>query len=415
MKIAIWHNLPSGGGKRALYEQVQGLLRAGHEVEAWCPSTAAQHFLPLGQLIKENLLPLETPRWLPKSHNLRRLVRVFEVRANLKRMEEHCRRCTQAMATGGFDLLLAHPCQAFHASAIAQFTELPTVLYLQEPFRPFYEAFPRSPWAALPEKFRPLSPGFWQRYVSDFLTNAAMRVQARAELQWVKSFDQVLVNSRFSRESVVRAYNLDARVCYLGVDLGHFRPTTAPKERFVVALGAFAFLKRPFFALQCIAAIPKEKRPKLVWVGNSGNVEAVKREAIKLGVELEVHLLIPDEKLLDLLGRAAAMIYTSHLEPLGYAPLEANACGTAVVGIAEGGVRESIVPGENGLLIPNLDPVAFAETLLPFCEDLDYATAFGKKARLHAEKYWSAEIAAATLEKELERILEAREVRPVMA
>jgi hypothetical protein len=27
MKIAVWHNLRSGGGKRALYDHVVGLLR----------------------------------------------------------------------------------------------------------------------------------------------------------------------------------------------------------------------------------------------------------------------------------------------------------------------------------------------------------------------------------------------------
>jgi len=59
MKIAIWYNLPSGGAKRALYDQVQGLLRAGHEVEAWCPPTVSQEFLPLSGLIKENVVPLE--------------------------------------------------------------------------------------------------------------------------------------------------------------------------------------------------------------------------------------------------------------------------------------------------------------------------------------------------------------------
>jgi len=35
MKIAVWHNLPSGGGKRALYHHVRGLVERGHRVESW--------------------------------------------------------------------------------------------------------------------------------------------------------------------------------------------------------------------------------------------------------------------------------------------------------------------------------------------------------------------------------------------
>src|SRR5438270_5425310 len=46
MKIAIWHNLPSGGAKRALHDQVVGLKARGHELEVWCPSSADPNYLP---------------------------------------------------------------------------------------------------------------------------------------------------------------------------------------------------------------------------------------------------------------------------------------------------------------------------------------------------------------------------------
>ena len=55
MNIAIWHNLPSGGGKRVLYDQVRGLVERGHTIEIWCPSTADQQFLPVKGLVKENI------------------------------------------------------------------------------------------------------------------------------------------------------------------------------------------------------------------------------------------------------------------------------------------------------------------------------------------------------------------------
>jgi hypothetical protein len=32
MHIAIWHNLPGGGGKRALFDQVRSLAARGHRV-----------------------------------------------------------------------------------------------------------------------------------------------------------------------------------------------------------------------------------------------------------------------------------------------------------------------------------------------------------------------------------------------
>ena len=57
MKIAVWHNLPSGGGKRALYNHVRGLRERGHTLESWCPPTADQNYLPLSELIAEHVVP----------------------------------------------------------------------------------------------------------------------------------------------------------------------------------------------------------------------------------------------------------------------------------------------------------------------------------------------------------------------
>ena len=47
MKIAVFHNLPSGGAKRALYGFVKYLTKSGHLVDVFVPSTADETFLPL--------------------------------------------------------------------------------------------------------------------------------------------------------------------------------------------------------------------------------------------------------------------------------------------------------------------------------------------------------------------------------
>src|SRR5216683_127828 len=103
MRIAVWHNLPSGGGKRALYDHVRGLVSRGHEVEH---SIAA--------------------------------------------MDAHCRACAQEINRGGFDILFANSCQFFRTTAIGRFATIPSVLYLQEPYRWLYEALPRLRWLARP-------------------------------------------------------------------------------------------------------------------------------------------------------------------------------------------------------------------------------------------------------------------------
>jgi hypothetical protein len=46
MKIAVFHNLPSGGAKRALHGNIKYLVKE-HEVDVFVPSTANEDYLPL--------------------------------------------------------------------------------------------------------------------------------------------------------------------------------------------------------------------------------------------------------------------------------------------------------------------------------------------------------------------------------
>jgi glycosyltransferase involved in cell wall biosynthesis len=408
LKIAIWHNLPSGGGKRALYDQVQGLTARGHHIEAWCPPTANQTFLPLNTLIKEHVVPLETSSGSSKGWIRSRQYKAWETERRMKAMEQHCRRCAEEISAGSFDVLLVHPCLFFRASPMAKYSRLPNVLYLQEPFREFYEAWPQLPWVAPKHVYRPFSLRYWNQVVWELLALHGKRVQVREELAWVKSYDQVLVNSLFSRESLMRAYNLDSRVSYLGVDTENFQPTGDPKEPFVIGLGNIGFNKRPLLAVQAIGAIPAANRPRLVWVGNTSSLDYLKeiqREADKLGVDFSSKVMIPDKELQGLLSRAAVMIYTSHLEPFGFAPLEANACGTGVVAIAEGGIRETVGNSAGGVLVPNASPEELASALQKFTGDLNFATEFGRKSRAYVQDHWSQQKAMEQLEAELARVL----------
>ena len=50
-------------------------------------------------------------------------------------------------------------------------------------------------------------------------------------------------------------------------------------------------------------------------------------------------------------------------EDFGIVPLEAQACGRPVVALGRGGARETVVPGETGLLVDEPLADAFAEAI----------------------------------------------------
>lgn len=410
MKIAVWHNLPSGGGKRALYYHVRGLLERGHTVESWCPPTADQTYLPLGELIAEHVVPVD---WQPRAEK-KLAARLTTLRLDpltrIEALDRHCRRCAEEINAGGFDLLFANCSLYLAVTSIGRYVRLPKVIYLGEPTREFFEAMPEPLWNALPPPAQSyLSPSYLRDYLKDLIKTQTWRTMLREEVLNAKAFDTVLVNSFYSRESVLRAYGLDSKVCYLGIDAEKFVDLNLPRENYVVGLGAFVKLKNLEFALRSLAEIPKPRRPRLVWIGNSAYppyLEEMKRLAVELEVDFEPHVKIADDKLVEILNRAALMIYTSRLEPFGFAPLEANACGTPVLAVAEGGVRETIVDGLNGLLVDD-DPRAMAAAITRLSDDREYARRLGQTGRQQVTERWSLEAAVERLEQRFRAAVEA--------
>lgn len=416
MKIAVWYNLPSGGAKRALYYHVRGLVERGHTVEAWCPPIKGHTSLPLGEFIKEHVVPLD---WEPtRLHEFVKQTPILEseVRSEdlskLRAQDEHCRRCADEINAGGFDVLFANTSVIQAVSSIGRYVETAKVLYLQEPSRGFYEAGPNGlPWLAVPPRARA-----WMRprYLTWLVVNAfglqQFRTLAREEYLSAKVFDEILVNSYFSRESVLRAYGLDAKVCYLGVDTRLFVNRHLERENFVIGLGEINLHKNVRFVIEALGRVPRP-RPRLVWVGNatySTYLEEMRQLAASLGVEFEPRMQINDDELVELLNRAALMAYAPRLEPFGFAPLEANACATPVVAVAEGGVRETVVDNFNGLLVAP-EPQAMADAIERLLGDEAHARRIGEAGERMVSDKWSLSASVDRLEHYLAEAVAAKE------
>ena len=118
------------------------------------------------------------------------------------------------------------------------------------------------------------------------------------------------------------------------------------------------------------------------------------------GVDLEVVIDPPRATLRSLYRRASAFVYGAHHEALGLAPLEAMACATPVVAVAEGGVTETVVDGETGILTPRV-PAVFGAQLESLLCDRARRAAYGEAARRHVEREWSWPVRAGALEQVL--------------
>jgi glycosyltransferase involved in cell wall biosynthesis len=403
MKIAVWHNLPGGGGKRALFNHIKALKERGHYLEAWTTDSASQDYFPLSELIKEHCKPINI--------ELRKISKVKSpIKQTLKiirLLKKHCKECVEEIEKAGFDLIFANSCTLTYMPYIGLFAKIPVVVYLGEPNRLLYEASDSMNIWELPAfdfSIRGIN-----RIRKDLFLTYSRRIQMREEIRAAKSCYRILVNSLFSRESIKRAYGIDSEVCYLGIDEKQFHDNKdLIKKPFVTGMGRISKSKNVEMAIRIISKISIEKRPQLKWISN-GFVPDYYDAIISLAKNLNVNFVplidLPDKKLTEVLGEAAVMICTSHLEPFGFAPIEANMCGTSVVSISEGGFRESIQHQMNGLLVNSSQIDEMANFILLFTTDLKYAKQMGQQARTHVLKYWNWEKMSDNIEKELQSVI----------
>jgi glycosyltransferase involved in cell wall biosynthesis len=90
---------------------------------------------------------------------------------------------------------------------------------------------------------------------------------------------------------------------------------------------------------------------------------------LDLSGSVEFTGFVDGQRKLHELRRAWVAALPSEKEGWGLTVIEANACGTPVVASDSDGLRDSVKPGETGLLVPHADPEALADALQSILAD----------------------------------------------
>ena len=83
-----------------------------------------------------------------------------------------------------------------------------------------------------------------------------------------------------------------------------------------------------------------------------------------------------------LLANSIASIYVPKDEDFGLSPVESMAAGKPVIGVAEGGLKESVIDGRTGILLPPDPPM---EAIVNAVKDLTPKRASGMRAACEAQ------------------------------
>jgi glycosyltransferase involved in cell wall biosynthesis len=395
MQIALFHNLPSGGAKRTLYEATKRLATK-HRIDVYTLTSASHRFADIRPYVASHnefeFAPL--PLLSSPFGRLNQAVRLLD----LLRLGVISRSIAQKIEQYNYDVVLVHPCQFEKSPTILKYLQSPpSVYYCHEPLRQLYETMPPRPYD---------DSNFTRRQLLnrvDPLPALYLRALKRVDQRNTRHAGTVLVNSKFTSAAVHRIYQVDAPVSYHGVDTDSFRPLSLQKQDMVLSVGSLTPLKGFDFLVQAMAALPHKQRPNLMIASNFQNApEKQYLEQLAFDLDVDMTLLgnVDDSDLVQHYNYAKVVVYAPIREPFGLVPLEAMACGTPVVGVREGGVPETVVDQRTGLLVER-DPVQFAEAVRSLLDDTERCQRFGHQARHYVLDRWTWDQATANLEDHL--------------
>ncbi|MGH8542184.1 MAG: glycosyltransferase family 4 protein [Gammaproteobacteria bacterium] len=183
------------------------------------------------------------------------------------------------------------------------------------------------------------------------------------------------------------------RVAGSGIDLTHFAEVALPSGPPVFLLIARLLRDKGLFEYVEAARMLKARHPgvRVQLLGPFDlNPTAIDREQLETWVrEGVIEYLGETEDVRPSLAACTVYVLPSYREGVPRTVLEAMATGRAIITTDAPGCRETVVPNENGLVVPVRDPVALALAMERFVSEPGLAARMGRRSR---------EIAAARFE-----------------
>ncbi len=242
--------------------------------------------------------------------------------------------------------------------------------------------------------------------------------------------DAIIAVSNETKRDIERLFDVDSarvHVIHNGIDLDQYRKvdSTGALKRYgidrntpyVLFVGritrqkgfqhlirAIQFMNPDFHIVLCAAA------PDTPGIGEEMRTAVERAQGQRPGI-IWINEMVDQKTACELYSHAAVFVCPSIYEPFGIINLEAMACETAVVASAVGGIKEVVVDGETGFLVPleqmnespfeATNPEKFARDLAArinqLMKDQQLREQFGTAGRKRAEANFSwAAIAAKT-------------------
>jgi glycosyltransferase involved in cell wall biosynthesis len=164
--------------------------------------------------------------------------------------------------------------------------------------------------------------------------------------QAVRKMDVIVTNSTNVQKRISRYLGLSSTVVHPPCNLDTF--TWQQPEGFFLSMARLDPLKRVDVIVEAFKKMPDKR---LIVVSGGTELDRI-RQLAEGSDNIDIRGWVTEEVLHRLLATCLATIYIPKDEDFGMSPVESMAAGKPVIGVAEGGLLETVVQGETGMLIP---------------------------------------------------------------
>jgi len=174
----------------------------------------------------------------------------------------------------------------------------------------------------------------------------------------IRKMDQIIANSKTVQARIKQYLNLDSVVIHPPCNIDRFAWQGAGD--YYLSYARLEPYKRIVNIVQAFLAMPDKK---LVVASGGHELDALKKLAENAS-NISFTGWLEEKKLASLVGNAIATIYIPVEEDFGISPVESMAAGKPVIGVAEGGLLETVLHEKTGYLIAGSDNMVISEHAL---------------------------------------------------
>lgn len=192
---------------------------------------------------------------------------------------------------------------------------------------------------------------FWKKPIYD----AWVWYNCQLSLKYSKSVDNWVANSQNTKQRIKKFYNQEAKIIYPPVETVKYQSGVIGD--YFLSVNRLAAHKRPEMQIKAFRGLPAEK---LVMVASYEKGVAQFETCRKIIDNLKTENVIikhwvDDEELKKLYANCKGFITTALNEDFGLTVVEAMASGKLVIAPNDGGYKESVIDGQTGILVDDIN------------------------------------------------------------